>query len=214
MPRYHIDNKGNPGVCTASTRNCPLSPASDHYDTKEEARANFEFNQEFENILEDAKNYDLFDKKAKFPNDAAKQFAESYIRKVLPGTKISFELSGGDSNNIFFKTLNVSYNYDVVKESHPFYNKAKTEKRVREILKNVPGNSMTSVVFTNTSKGPVKADDKKVEKFYLEAMKLIKEKSTSLDDFKKFVSMNLNLSTTQKDKAYWKAISEKFDEVK
>ena len=42
MPRYHINNKGNPGVCHA-TKSCPFGDLlGDHYNSAEEARIAYE----------------------------------------------------------------------------------------------------------------------------------------------------------------------------
>jgi hypothetical protein len=41
MSRYHIDKKGEPGVCHA-TKSCPLGDNSEHYSTEGQARAAYE----------------------------------------------------------------------------------------------------------------------------------------------------------------------------
>jgi hypothetical protein len=40
--RYHINSKGNPGVCKAQARNCPFGGVAKHFPTKEVARACYE----------------------------------------------------------------------------------------------------------------------------------------------------------------------------
>jgi len=42
MPRYHVNNNGEPGACRARTRPCPFGGAADHFDTKEAAREHYE----------------------------------------------------------------------------------------------------------------------------------------------------------------------------
>lgn len=49
--RYHINYKGNPGVCTAQTGGCPFGDAEDdHYSSPEDARVAFEAEWESENV--------------------------------------------------------------------------------------------------------------------------------------------------------------------
>ena len=42
MAKYHINNRGEPGVCNAQNGACPFGGASDHYDSPEAASAAFE----------------------------------------------------------------------------------------------------------------------------------------------------------------------------
>lgn len=42
MAKYHISAAGNPALCRASVRPCPLGPPEEHYGSAEEARAAFE----------------------------------------------------------------------------------------------------------------------------------------------------------------------------
>jgi hypothetical protein len=42
MAKYHINDKGNPGKCTAQSGNCPFGDDTKHYSSKEEARNVYE----------------------------------------------------------------------------------------------------------------------------------------------------------------------------
>lgn len=64
--KFHINEMGNPGRCSATKGSCPFGEASDHFDTPQEARASFE----------KAKTDELF-----VP-----------LRKVLPETKTKSEI--------------------------------------------------------------------------------------------------------------------------
>lgn len=37
MTRYHINRKGDPGICSAQANNCPFGGENEHYDSKEAA---------------------------------------------------------------------------------------------------------------------------------------------------------------------------------
>lgn len=45
MTRFHITAKGDPGLCKAEVRGCPLGGDADHFDSAEEARSAFEASQ-------------------------------------------------------------------------------------------------------------------------------------------------------------------------
>jgi hypothetical protein len=45
MAKYHINAKGEPGVCRATKGNCPLGGDTDHYSSPEAARSAYEKNQ-------------------------------------------------------------------------------------------------------------------------------------------------------------------------
>lgn len=45
MARYHINEKGEPGLCKAKPGNCPLGSADEHHDSPEAARAAYEQKQ-------------------------------------------------------------------------------------------------------------------------------------------------------------------------
>ncbi len=42
MARYHVNGKGEAGLCTAQTGNCPFGGELDHYSTPEDARRAYE----------------------------------------------------------------------------------------------------------------------------------------------------------------------------
>lgn len=48
--RFHLKENGEPAVCTASVRACPLGNASEHFDSKEKARAYFEESMNAETV--------------------------------------------------------------------------------------------------------------------------------------------------------------------
>lgn len=49
MTRYHIRDTGEPGLCRAMDGNCPYSPGSEHYSSKDEARKAYESAMEEKN---------------------------------------------------------------------------------------------------------------------------------------------------------------------
>lgn len=46
---FHVNNAGNPGLCSAQPGRCPFGAEAPHYETKEAARAAFELSMETEN---------------------------------------------------------------------------------------------------------------------------------------------------------------------
>lgn len=42
MAKYHVTKDGNPGLCTATVKPCPLGEPDEHYDTPEQAREAYE----------------------------------------------------------------------------------------------------------------------------------------------------------------------------
>lgn len=42
MPKIHINDKGEPGKCSAAPYNCPFASENDHFASADEARANYE----------------------------------------------------------------------------------------------------------------------------------------------------------------------------
>jgi hypothetical protein len=73
MAKYHLKADGSPGVCKAQPGKCPISNDSEHFATKNEARAVYEKNMESQ----------LLSRFEKFPNESYMdaEFKEKVARK-------------------------------------------------------------------------------------------------------------------------------------
>lgn len=57
MNKYHINNKGIPGECSAQNGNCPFAPADEHFDSLESAQTMSDFKSLAETDLNKALDY-------------------------------------------------------------------------------------------------------------------------------------------------------------
>lgn len=88
MSKFHINENGDPGKCSAKKGNCPFGGPNDHFDSKEAARTAYEQKQtntmttiQKENSLKVKKFNELFPQYNDLPNVNGKPFNEAWDEK-------------------------------------------------------------------------------------------------------------------------------------
>ena len=111
MAKYHVNSKGEPGICSAQSGNCPFGGENDHYSSAEDARVAFEKSQDSfavvikksdspdrsvqapdsdmdGNIAKAQAEYDASEDKARWIEDkvSALDGAKANLNQTLPGS--------------------------------------------------------------------------------------------------------------------------------